>query len=70
VGDFLWQHEAAAIEHGWAAHAHHAGEPIKLTRADYEAALKAVQPKEGNPVPHPAALSPHKPKPGTPAQKA
>src|SRR5262245_51331988 len=40
--EFLWQHESAAILHGWALHAHHAGEPMKLSRQDYEAALKAA----------------------------
>lgn len=70
VGKFLWQHESAAMEHGWAQHAHHTGEPIKLTREDYEAALKAVTPEKGNPVPHAAALSPHKPKPEAPAKGA
>lgn len=68
VGQFLWQHEAASVEHGWALHAHHTGSPIRLSRADYEAALKAVEPETGNPVPHPAALSPHKPKPEAPAR--
>ena len=52
-----WQHSAAANLHGWGSHAHHAGEPIKMTEADYLAALKAasVHPY----VPHPGALSPH-----------
>jgi hypothetical protein len=70
IGDFLWQHEVAAVLHGWAAHAHHAGEPMRLTRADYESALKAAAPDKGNPTPHPAALSPHAPKPEDPAQGA
>ena len=72
VGPYLWEHEAAAVLHGWALHAHHAGEPIKLTRADYEAALKAagVTNDKGEYVPHPAALSPHKPKPEAPAKGA
>lgn len=62
VGDFLWEHEAAAVLHGWTLHQHHAGEPFKLSRADYEAALKAagVTDSKGEYHPHPAALSPHK----------
>jgi hypothetical protein len=39
---YSWQHAAAAQLHGWAAHEHHAGAPIALTREDYEAALKAA----------------------------
>lgn len=69
VGPFLWQHEAASVEHGWKLHEHHEGAPIRLTREDYEAALKAVTPEKGNPVPHHGALSPHKPKPEAPAPK-
>lgn len=55
---FHWTHAAAAALHGWAAHAHHAGEPIRLSEADYDAALAAVQ-GEGNPKAHRAAMSPH-----------
>lgn len=40
---YSWQHAAAAQLHGWHAHAHHAGEPIRLTKQDYEGALKAVE---------------------------
>ena len=62
VGDFLWEHEAAAVLHGWTKHAHHAGEPMQLSRQDYESALKAagVTNAKGEYMPHPAALSPHK----------
>lgn len=35
-------HAAAATLHGWGAHAYHANEPIRLSKADYEAAIKAV----------------------------
>lgn len=35
-------HAAAEALHGWREHAHHAGKPIQLTRAEYEAALKAA----------------------------
>lgn len=38
----IWQHSAASALHGWAQHAHHAGEPMRLTEAAYKAALKAV----------------------------
>lgn len=59
-----WQHNAAEQLHGWKNHAHHEGKPIELTRADYLAALKAVETadKAGNYTPHKAALSPHAPK--------
>jgi len=39
---YSWQHEAAAQLHGWKDHAHHANESYRLTRIDYEAALKAA----------------------------
>jgi hypothetical protein len=39
---YNWQHAAAAQLHGWGAHEHHAGEPIQLTRADYEKAIEAA----------------------------
>jgi hypothetical protein len=39
---YSWQHAAAAQLHGWAAHEHHTGAAIALTRVDYEAALKAA----------------------------
>jgi len=39
---YHWQHAAAAALHGWAQHAHHEAEPIKISRKDYEAALKAA----------------------------
>lgn len=78
-------HAAAAVLHGWQFHEHHAGEPMRLTREAYEAALKAaanpinvteddlkkcrddsecaeLRAKHGHYQPHPAALSPHKPK--------
>lgn len=54
------EHEVASVLHGWREHEHHAGEPIKLTKEDYLAALAAAMPTEGNPIPHPAAVSPHK----------
>lgn len=62
-----WKHAAAANLHGWTAHAYHQGEPLQLSRADYDAALTAavtLVPVEGAEgvmtyAPHPAALSPH-----------
>lgn len=67
VGQFLWQHEAASVLHGWKLHEHHSEDqkPIRLTRAAYEAALKAAGAtnEKGEYTPHPAALSSHKPKP-------
>lgn len=35
-------HAAAEALHGWREHEHHEGEPIRLTREEYEAALKAA----------------------------
>ena len=43
---FSMAHEIASVLHGWPSHAHHANEPIQLTRADYEAALKAAFPED------------------------
>lgn len=63
-----WKHAAASNLHGWTAHAYHEGEPLRLSRGDYEAALAAattltpVGPKGGPTyTPHPAALSRHAP---------
>lgn len=55
---FHWSHAAAEALHGWASHTHHAGGPMRLSEADYDAALAAVQ-AEGNPKAHKPALSPH-----------
>lgn len=67
-------HNAAAILHGWGkrdaagddepwGHRHHAGEPFKLTQADYLKALEAASKTDefGEYVPHPGALSEHCP---------
>lgn len=59
-------HNAASVMHGWAAHEHHTGETIRLTREAYLGAIEAAH-NENNP-PHPAALSPYKPG-FTPKQK-
>lgn len=40
---YAWQHAAAAQLHGWHDHAHHEGAPIRLTKDEYEAALKASE---------------------------
>lgn len=47
---FSVAHECAAILHGWAEHEHHADEPIKLSRKDYELALKAATEPYSPPV--------------------
>ena len=39
------EYEVAKVLHGWELHEHHAGEPIQLTKADFEAALAATHPK-------------------------
>lgn len=51
------EYEVAKKLHGWELHEHHAGEPMQITRADFEAALKATHPEKGNPVPHLPAAS-------------
>lgn len=51
----LWRHAGAEALHRWKAHEHHAGKPIELSRADYDAALEAAAQPE--PVAHPGALS-------------
>lgn len=69
---FSHVHNAAAILHGWGkrdaagndepwGHRHHAGEPFKLTQADYLKALEAASKTDehGEYVPHPGALSEH-----------
>ena len=60
-------HNSAAMLHGWGkkgenwGHRHHAGEPLKLSRADYLAALEAAGKTNelGEYEPHPGALSEH-----------
>jgi hypothetical protein len=54
-----WLHEAAAVIHGWAEHAHAFSRPIRLTGADYEKALEAAaRPNAaGEYEPHAPALS-------------
>lgn len=37
-----WKHAAAEASHGWKDHAHHAGEELKLTEANYRAAVDAA----------------------------
>lgn len=63
---YSWQHEAASQLHGWKQHEHDAGEPLRMTRDDYEAALKAAsEPVTRNGrtdyEPHRAALSQYAP---------
>lgn len=53
-------YEVAAVLHGWREHEHHEGGPIQLTREEFEAALAAALPAQGDPEPHPPALSEHR----------
>jgi hypothetical protein len=39
---YTWQHNAAAQLHGWTLHEQHSAEPLRLTKDEYEAALKAA----------------------------
>lgn len=40
---FTWQHAAAAQLHGWNQHKLDSADPLLLTHAEYEAALKVVE---------------------------
>lgn len=48
LGEYSWQHQAAAALHGWGGpgltegHEHHEGKPIELTADDYKRALLAA----------------------------
>lgn len=74
-----WQHGAAAALHGWDLHRHHTGTEMRLSRQDYESALKAattmvaVDDKPGAFIyqPHEAALSEvlKKPAPAQPQEE-
>lgn|SRR5690606_17674249 len=51
-----WRHAVADQLHGWSAHAyHHQAKPFRISREDYEAALKAAAEYPCCP-PHHAAL--------------
>lgn len=42
-GKYLWRHRVAETMHGWYAYAYHyADKPIRMSEADYKAALDAV----------------------------
>lgn len=43
AGGFYWRHRVAATVHGWDRYEYNYQKPLTLTRADYEAALKAVE---------------------------
>jgi hypothetical protein len=55
-----WKHAAAAALHGWGAHQHHAGGPMRLSGTDYAAALDAAC--KAPLTPHQAALSEYSPR--------
>jgi len=56
-----WQHNVAAVVHGWAQHEHDAQKPIELTKDAYLGAIRAVEKQLGDGTlrPHGPALSPH-----------
>jgi hypothetical protein len=56
-----WKHTAAAAMHGWNEHAHHAGQPMRLSEADYDKALEAAGDGRGSKA-HAAAVSAHCPR--------
>lgn len=61
VKQLSWQHNVAAVVHGWVQHEHHAQRPIALTKDDYMAAIRAIekQMSDGSIMPHDGALSPY-----------
>jgi len=69
IKQLSWQHNVAAVVHGWAQHEHDAQSPMQLTKSAYQGAIDAVekQTSDGTLRPCDAALSPfcklHKPKP-------
>ncbi len=42
-GGYFWRHRVAATVHGWDRYEYNQATQIKMTRAVYEAALKAVE---------------------------
>lgn len=58
---FTWQHAVAQFIHGWKRHEEQEGTPLKITEADYLAALDAASHPVGNPKRHGPAASPHAP---------
>lgn len=52
---------AASTLHGWEAHEFQTGEPLRITREAFDAAIEAVKDadKRGNYAPHEDALAPH-----------
>lgn len=63
IVQYTWQHNAAAARHGWEAHAHHEGAPMRMTAKAYRNALRAAANPDarGDYAPCDAALSPHCP---------
>lgn len=57
AGLFRAMHAAADVAHGWSAHVRDAHRPMRVTRTDYDLALKAVAANTR----HPAATSKHEP---------
>lgn len=57
------RHRAAAVLHGWLDHAHHAGQPMRMVRDDYLAALAAADTTDerGRAQPHKPAESEYSP---------
>lgn len=41
-GRYLWRHNVASYLHGWGSHEYHQAKLVTMTRADYKAALDAV----------------------------
>lgn len=67
-----FKHGAAAALHGWDLHQYNTGEPMKLSRADYEAAIQAatvLDENTGAPVPHAPARSDTLPEPEQPKKE-
>ena len=57
------EYRAAEVLHGWSTHSLHDAKPLRITRADFELALKSAMTADerGNYTPHRAACSPYCP---------
>ena len=43
IKQLSWQHNVAAVVHGWAQHEHDAQSPMQLTKSAYQGAIDAVE---------------------------
>jgi len=64
VKQLSWQHNVAAVVHGWALHEREAQKPIELTKDDYLSAIRAIEKQmtDGSVAPYGGAVSPYRAK--------